>query len=65
MPPRLAICEQALGADHPNVRVVRGNLADLLNKIGRQDEAEALRGRVRVVRSLLRLVRSLGLTSQS
>ena len=34
--------QSALGADHPNVAVVRGVYADLLRETGRSDEADEL-----------------------
>jgi tetratricopeptide (TPR) repeat protein len=46
----LAIFEQSLPADHPNLAVVRNNYARLFDQLGRTDEATTLRAQAEASR---------------
>ena len=47
----LAIREEILGKDHPDVATVLENMAELYEKIGKEDEAKRLAERARGIRS--------------
>ena len=47
----LAICEEVLGAKHPNVAVVLENYAALLQATGRSEEAQNLEARAQTIRA--------------
>jgi hypothetical protein len=46
----LAILDKSLPSDHPNLAVVRENYAPVLDRLGRGDEAAALRAEAVVIR---------------
>ena len=46
----LALWEKALGADHPHVATVLGNMAEFYKKIGRNDEAKGFEERAKAIR---------------
>jgi hypothetical protein len=49
----LGILEKALGADHPRVRVVMNELAEVDRSLGRYTEAKRLQRRAGMIQGLL------------
>ena len=47
----LEVAKRTFGPDHPDVATVLENVSELYKKIGKEDEAERLEERVKIIRS--------------